>query len=120
MNELHANNSTAVKYCLSIVQSNIIDTNDITKNTTTEDSILNIDTSSVLRCTDSISFANEFNDKDIVTECSKRDKDKDDDLPTMRMICQLVSFQSRYNSTVLLIHQQVITQNISMVTLKKN
>ena len=50
LNELDANNIIAIKDRLSIVQSNAIDKNDIAKNTTTEDSILNIDTGSILRC----------------------------------------------------------------------
>ena len=80
LNEVDDNATTSsTKDRLSTVQNDVIRTNDITTNTTTDNSTVAIGTSNILERTDSISPSNEFLDfldEGTVTDCSN-DEDSD-------------------------------------------
>ena len=82
LNEVDDNaTTTSTKDCLSTVQNDVIHTNDITTNTTTDNSTLAIGTSNILERTNSVSLGNEFLDfldEGTATDCSAvNDKDSD-------------------------------------------
>ena len=81
INDTDTNRSTTTKDNSNTAQNDIIDTNNIAKDITIKESNPVIDTNGTLRCTDSVSFANEFEVEGKEAEISimQRDNENDDD-----------------------------------------